>query len=430
MKKRYLIKGGRVVDPVNKVDAVLDILVSDGKIEKVAGGLDAKVDGIINAKGRIVSPGLIDMHVHLREPGREDEETVKTGTRAAVHGGFTSILCMPNTEPPLDRPHIIKSLKEVIAKDALCSVYIAGTITEDRSGEKLADFEKLKMEGVFAVTDDGSSIQDAILMEEALKNAALFKLLLIEHCEETSLSLGGVMNKGLISTKAGLRGISAKSEYLAIERNIELAKKLAVRIHIAHVSCKESVEIIRRAKKDGVRVTAETAPHYFTLTDEACAAYDTNTKMNPPLRTAEDVDALKAGLADGTIDVIATDHAPHTDSEKDVEFDYAPFGIIGLETALSLGIAELVDKKVLSWSGLISKFSSNPAGILGAPTGSLKEGSPADITIIDPDEEYIFKKESIESKSRNSPFINWKFRGRATTVFVNGAIAMKDGLLI
>ncbi len=430
MKKQYLIKGGRVVDPANSIDAPLDILISDGKIEKVGPGLKVIAHEIIDAKDKIVTPGLVDMHVHLREPGREDEETVKTGTRAAVHGGFTSILCMPNTEPPLDRPHIIKSLKDVIAKDAFCNVYIAGTITEDRSGRKLADFEKLKMEGAFAVTDDGSSIQDAALMEEALKNAALFKLLLIEHCEDTSLSLGGVMNKGFISTKAGLRGISAKSEYLAIERNLELAKKLAVRIHIAHVSCKESVELIRRAKKAGVKVTAETAPHYFTLTDDCCSTYDTNTKMNPPLRTKEDVDAIKAGLADGTIDIIATDHAPHTDSEKDVEFDYAPFGIIGLETALSLGIAELVDKKVLSWSGLISKFSANPAGILEMPTGNLKPGSPADITIIDPDKEYIFKKESIESRSKNSPFINWKLKGKAVTVFVQGTITMRDELIL
>jgi len=426
MKKRYLIKGGRVVDPVNKIDSGLDIIISDGKIEKVGPALDAKVDETINAKGHIVSPGLIDMHVHLREPGREDEETVKTGTRAAVRGGFTGILCMPNTEPPLDKPQIVQSLKDTIAKDALCNVYIAGAITIERAGRQLADFEKLKTEGIFAVTDDGSSIQDMTLMEEALKRAALFKLLLIEHCENTSLSLGGVMNKGFVSTKAGLRGIPAESEYLAIERNLKLAKKLSVRIHIAHVSCKKSVEMIRRAKKDGVKVTAETAPHYFTLTDECCATYDTNTKMNPPLRAKEDIDAIKAGLADGTIDVIATDHAPHTDSEKDVEFDYAPFGIIGLETALSLSIAELVDKKILSWSGLISKFSANPAGILGVPAGNLNEGSPADITIIDPDKEYVFKKESIESKSRNSPFINWKLKGRAVTVFVNGVITMRD----
>ncbi len=430
MSKRYLIKGGRVVDPVRKIDGPLDILISDGKIEKVGKGLNAKADEVIDAAGKIVAPGLIDMHVHLREPGREDEETIRTGSRAAVRGGFTGILCMPNTDPALDEPLIIKSLKDIIKRDALCGIFITGAITVERSGQKLTDFEKLKKEGIIAVSDDGSSVQDKKIMQEALERAKASSLLLIEHCEDPLLSAGGVMNKGFISTKMGLKGMPARSEYEAVKRVLELAKRSSGRVHIAHVSCKESIDLIRKAKKAGVEVTAETAPHYFTLTEECCATYDTNTKMNPPLRTKDDVEAVKMALADGTIDAIATDHAPHTDSEKDVEFDYAPFGIIGLETALSLGVTELVDKNILSWDQLILKLSANPAKILGIPGGSLKEGSPADVVIIDPGKEYTFKKDAIVSKSKNSPFIDWKLKGKAVTVLVAGQIAMKDELIL
>ncbi|MDD5135711.1 MAG: dihydroorotase [Candidatus Omnitrophica bacterium] len=430
MNKRYLIKGGTVIDPLNKINGVFDIIVSAGKIEKAGKDLSIKAGETIEAKGKIVAPGLIDMHVHLREPGREDEETVKSGSRAAVHGGFTGILCMPNTDPAIDKPEIVKTLKEIIASDAACSIFIAGAATLGRAGDKLTDFDKLKKEGVVAVSDDGSPVQDKGVMEEALESAKRSGLLLIEHCEDLNLAAGGVMNKGFVSTKAGLKGISARSEYDAVKRNLEIAKKTNSRIHIAHVSCKESVELIRKAKKDGVGVTAETAPHYFTLTEDCCVSYDTNTKMNPPLRTKEDVEAVKAGLADGTIDAIASDHAPHTDAEKDVEFDYAPFGIIGLETALSLGVTELIEKKVLSWNELILKLSANPAAILGLAGGSLKEGSPADITIIDPMKEFVFKKDSIESKSKNSPFLDWRLKGKAVTVFVNGKIIMKDEMIL
>ena len=430
MSKRYLIKGGRIIDPANKINAISDILISDGKIEKIGKEINAEADETIDAKGKIVAPGLVDMHVHLREPGREDEETVRTGSRAAVHGGFTGILCMPNTRPAIDNIHTIKALKEIIVKDALCNVFVAGTITLERAGKKLTDFEKLKKEGVVAVSDDGASVQNKDIMREALECSKKAGLVLIEHCEDPDLSAGGVMNKGFVSTKSGLRGIPAKAEYEAVRRNLGLARKTSGRIHIAHVSCKESVDLIRKAKKDGIQVTAETAPHYFTLTDECCTSYDTNTKMNPPLKAKEDVEAIKAGLADGTIDAIATDHAPHTDSEKDVEFDYAPFGIIGLETALSLGITELVDKKVLSWDELITKMSANPARILGVAGGSLKEGGPADITIIDPGKEYTFKKDSIESKSKNSPFIDWKLKGKVVSVFVKGVIVMRDELIL
>lgn len=430
MSTQCLIKGGRIIDPANKINALLDIIISGGKIEKIGKDLNIKSGETIDAKGKLVTPGFIDMHVHLREPGREDEETVKTGSRSAIRGGFTSILCMPNTDPAIDNPEIVKTLKGIITRDALCNVFITAAITDKRAGKKLTDFEKLKKEGVYAISDDGSPVQDKKLMREALDKAKASGILLIEHCEDLDLSAKGVMNRGFISTKIGLKGIPAKSEYEAVKRNLELAKKLSARIHIAHVSTKETVEFIRKAKKDGVLVTAETAPHYFTLSEECCVTYDTNTKVNPPLRTKEDVEAIKAGLADGSIDAIATDHAPHTDSEKDVEFDLAPSGVIGLETALALGVTELVEKKVLSWDMLVQKLSANPAKILGLKSGNLKEGSPADITIIDPEKEYMFRKDSIESKSKNSPFIDWKLKGKVITVFVNGKIVMRDELIL
>ena len=427
---KYLIKNCRLVDPVNGIDDIQDILIADGVINKIGKGLNIKADEIIDAKGKIAAPGFIDMHVHLREPGREDKETVRTGTRAAVRGGFTSVLSMPNTEPPIDNPKTAKLLKEIIDRDALCNVYIAGAITQGREGKKLTDFNLMKKEGIIAVTDDGSSVEDDSIMTEALKKAAAASVIVIDHCEDKKLSAGGVINKGFISTKMGLRGISKESEYAIVKRDIELAARLKTKIHIAHVSCKQSVDLIRNAKKDGIAVTAETAPHYFALIEECCVTYDTNTKMNPPLRTEDDVESIKKGLSDGTIDAIATDHAPHTDSEKDVEFDLAPFGIIGLETALSLAAMELIDKKRLSWADLILKMSANPAKILGLKRTGLKAGSVADIVIIDPDKEYIYKKDAIESKSKNSPFINWKLKARVTDVFVGGKIVMRNEAIV
>lgn len=426
---KYLIKNGRVIDPANKIDDILDILISDGKIEKVGKNLDEKSCQAIDAKEKIVAPGLADMHVHLREPGREDKETVLTGTRAAVRGGFTTIACMPNTEPALDNPQIIKTLKILIKKNAICDVKIVGAITENRLGKKLTDFAALVKEGVIAVSDDGSSVDNEAVMLEALKRSKKDGLLIISHCEDAKLSAGGVINRGFISTKMGLRGISNESEYERIKRDIELAKKASAKIHIAHISCKESVDIIRKAKKAGVEVTAETAPHYFSLTENCCVTYDTNTKMNPPLRAKEDIDAIKKGLKDGTIDVIATDHAPHTDSEKDVEFDFAPFGIIGLETALSLAVMELVDTKILSWPELITKMSVSPIKILGLDKGSLAKSKAADIIIIDPNKEYTYAKDLIESKSKNSPFTGWKLKAKISHVFVEGKLVMKDELI-
>lgn len=421
---KYLIRGGRLVDPVNNTDKECDISISGGRVEclgEISGG---KFDAVIEAKGRIVVPGLVDMHTHLREPGREDKETVASGTRAAVRGGFTTVACMPNTEPAIDSVKTVELVKEIAKRDAICGVAVVGAITRSREGEVLVDMAALKKAGVVALSDDGSSVDDDALMEQALKCAKANKLLLIGHCEVKELSAGGMINKGFISTKMGLRGIPASSEYEAVKRDIELTEKFGASIHIAHVSCAESVKIIREAKLRGVKVTAETTPHYFALTDECCVTYDTNTKMNPPLRTAEDVKAIKKGLADGTIDAIATDHAPHTDSEKDVEFDFAPFGIIGLETALSLAVMELIEGKVLSWSDLVMKLSVNPARILGLDCNGLKIGAAADIAVIDPDREYLYKKDAIESKSKNSPFINWKMKAKVTDVFVGGRPAM------
>ena len=417
---KYVIKNAHVIDPANKMDGDFDIMVSDGRIEKIDKNISVSADEIIDALGKIAAPGLVDMHTHLREPGREDEETILTGTLAAVKGGFTSIACMPNTEPPLDNPAIIKSLKDVIKKDARANVLIIGSITEGRAGKRATDFHKMKKVGAVAVSDDGSSVDDETVMAGAFEQSKEENLLIIAHCEDRKMSEHGVMNHGFTATKLGLKGISSKSEYERVKRDIELAKNASARLHIAHVSTKESVDIIRRAKAEGVKVTAETAPHYLALTEECCAAYDTNTKMNPPLRSGEDVEELKKGLKDGTIDVIATDHAPHTDSEKDVEFAFAPFGIIGLETALSLSAMELVEKKVLSWPELITKMSVNPSKILGIDRGSLKKGEIADIVIIDPNGEYTYTEDSIVSRSKNSPFINWILKGKVSKVFVGG----------
>jgi dihydroorotase len=416
-----LIKNGHVIDPVNGIDGVFDILIETGKISKVSKNIIAKAERIIDAKGKIVAPGLIDMHVHLREPGREDIETVASGTSAAVSGGMTSICSMPNTYPAIDNAEALKRLKEIIKKDSLANVFIVAAITKGRNGAEITDMQAMKKEGAIAVSDDGNSVGDESVMSKAAKIAKENGLLLISHCENKNISKNGVVNEGITATKLGLRGIPRRAEYEFVERDINLAEKAKSKIHIAHVSTKESVEIIRKAKKKGISVTAETAPHYFVLDETACVTYDTRTKMNPPLRSPEDVEAVIQGLADGTIDAIASDHAPHGKHEKEIEFEFASFGIIGLETALPLGIMNLVDKKRISWTRLIELMSANPAKILGLKQkGSLSVGSDADITIIDPTEEWVVTRDSIRSKSKNSPFIGWKLKGLATDVIVGG----------
>lgn len=417
-----LIKGGRVIDPVNKIDAVMDVLIEGDKISKVAKNIKSQAEAVIDAADKIIIPGIIDIHVHLREPGREDKETVATATAAAAKGGITTVLAMPNTQPAMDCPQSIELLKEIICEDAKVNVLICGTITLGRLGQELSDIAALKKSGVKAISDDGTSVDDDGLMLEAFEKAKSAGLLTICHSEDKKLSGKGVINSGFNATRLGLRGISNESEYKRIKRDIELAQKAGACLHIAHVSCKESIEIIAQAKKKGVKVTCETAPHYFALSEDDIVDYDTNMKINPPLRSKEDVAAVKIGLKNGTIDAIASDHAPHTENEKDIEFERAEFGKIGLESGLAVSIMELIDKKVLTWPELVEKMVVNPAKILEIDQGSLGVGASADIIIVDASQEFILDKKSIVSKSKNSPFIGKKVKGSVEYTICNGKI--------
>ncbi len=420
-----LIKNGRVIDPANKIDAVMDILIEDNKISKVAKNIQVKAETIIDAENKIVAPGIIDMHVHLREPGREDKETVASGTAAAAKGGVTTVLAMPNTQPAMDCPKSVELLQKIIDKDAKVNVLVCGAITKGRLDQELTDILALKKSGVYALSDDGASVDNDDLMLEALKKAKQARVLVICHCEDKKLSGKGVINSGFNSTRLGLRGISNESEYKRVKRDIELAEKAGTCVHIAHVSCHESVEIIAKAKKKGIKVTCETAPHYFALSEDDIVDYDTNMKINPPLRTKEDIAAIKAGLKDGTIDAIASDHAPHTENEKDIEFDRAEFGKIGLESGLAISIMELIDKKILSWPELIEKLAVNPARILGIDSGVLSIGAAADIIIVDADKKFVLDKKSIVSKSKNSPFIGRTLKGTVEYTIFNGKVVYK-----
>ena len=419
---KLLIKNGRVIDPANKRDGVFDVLVENGKISKVAKNIKLGNAEIIDAKDKIVIPGLFDMHVHLREPGREDKETIKSATKAALKGGVTSVLAMPNTIPAIDSVENVKLVERIINKTACANVFIAGTITKNRLGEKLVDIVRLKKKGVVAITDDGSSVDKDDLFLEALKKAKANKLLVICHSENKELSANGMVNLGLTSTRMGLRGISKESEYKRVSRDIKLAEKSAAAVHIAHISCRESVELIAKAKKKSINITCETAPHYFSLSEEDTLNYDTNKKMNPPLRGKDDIEAIKQGLKNGTIDAIASDHAPHTENEKDIEFEHAEFGVVGLETELAAAITELVDTGILDWPQLVKKMSFNPARILGTNRGTLNESSAADIIIVSPDKEWMAIKENIISKSKNSPFLGKKLKGVVEYTICDGKI--------
>ncbi len=419
---KILIKNGRVIDPANNIDGIYDILVENDKISKVTRDIDMQADNIIDATDKIVMPGIVDMHVHLREPGREDKETITTGTMAALRGGVTSILAMPNTQPAIDCPENVELLKSIIDETAQVNVFICAAITKERLGKELTDISKLKKEGVVAISDDGSSIDNDELMLQALKKAKEQDILVISHCEDKSLSAGGVVNLGIISTRLGLRGISCESEYKRVQRDLQLAEKAKARIHIAHVSCKESVELIAQAKKKGIKVTAEVTPHHFYLTDEAVLGFDTNMKMNPPLRNKNDLRALKEGLKKGIIDVVASDHAPHTENEKEIEFERAEFGVIGLETGLAVSITELVKTGLLDWPDLVKKLCLNPAKILGIAKGTLGVGRDADIIVVSPDKEWVVKKEEFVSKSKNSAFLGKKLTGVVEYTIYNGRI--------
>lgn len=422
---KIAIKNGRVIDPTNNIDECLDVLIENTKISRVAKNLNEPSAQVIDASGKIVMPGLVDMHVHLREPGREDKETIASGTKAALKGGVTTMLAMPNTTPALDSYDTALLLKGIIQDTALCRVLICGCITKSRLGKEIVDYSMLRKEGVVAISDDGSSVDSAEVFQKALRKAREQKILAICHCEDKNLSAEGVMNLGSYSTRLGLRGISNESEYKRVQRDIQLAEKAKCPIHIAHVSCAESVEIIAKAKKKGVKVTAETAPHYFSLTEEAALDYDTNKKMNPPLRSKIDRDAVRQALIKGIIDVIASDHAPHTISEKEIEFDRAEFGVIGLETELAAAITYLVHTRLLSWTDLARKMSMNPAKILGIDKGTLTPGEAADIIIVDPEAQWQVKREDIVSKSKNSAFLGMTLRGCVDYTIYNGIIAWK-----
>jgi len=425
------IKGGTLIDPVKEMNEKRDLIIEGERITKIIPpgiySRDDKKICIIDASDRIVVPGLIDMHVHLREPGYEYKETILTGAMAGAAGGFTGLACMPNTSPTND----CRSVTEFIIKEGdqnnFSKIYPVAAITVGQLGECLTEFGDLKEAGAVAVSDDGLPVINSEIMRRALEYASYHGLTVISHCEDLSLSENGVMHEGTVSTQIGLPGIPSESEEIMISRDIALAKLTGCPVHIAHVSSAGSIELIKRAKESGVPVTAETAPHYFSLNHNAVRGYDTNTKMKPPLRTEDDVEAVKMGLADGVIDVIATDHAPHSALDKQVEFDKAAFGIIGLETAVPL-VLGLVRQGVLTISQAIRKMSYNPASILGIPCGSLQEKGRADLSIIDTEYEYELREEDILSKSKNTPFLGETLRGRNNLTMIGGKIVWERGL--
>lgn len=423
---QILIKNGRVIDPSSDIDTPLSVLIENGKIKALEKNIKASSDTkIIDASGKIVVPGLIDMHVHLREPGYEHKETIYTGTLAAAYGGFTTIACMPNTNPVIDNQAVVEFIISKAKKEGFVNVLPIGCITKGQKGEELSEIGELVNSGVVAISDDGEPVMNASLMKAALEYSKMFNLLVISHAEDKNLSLKGSMNEGFTSTKLGLTGIPRIAEEVMIARDILINEYTKGKLHIAHISTKNSVDIIRQAKERGIKVTAEVTPHNFTLTDKCLEEFNTNFKMNPPLREKYDLEAIKSGLADGTIDVIASDHAPHNIVYKDTEFDLASFGIIGLETSLPLSL-QLVHKKILSLNELIKKMSLNPAKILNIDKGTLTPGKDADITIIDLNKEFIVDITSFKSRSHNSPFNGLKLKGKAWMTIVSGKIVYPE----
>ncbi len=416
------IRNGRVIDPANQVDAVRDVCVRDGKIAAEP-ALDAPV---LDATGLVVTPGLIDLHVHLREPGRSDKETIETGTRCAACGGFTTVVCMPNTSPPADNAGSIAFIKQRAEAVGCVNVFPTGTISKNLEGAEMAPIGSLKRAGVVAITDDGHCVQNNELMRRALEYAKMFELPLMDHCQDNSLVSDGVMHEGYWSHLLGLKGWPSVGEEVIVARNIMLAELADWHIHCQHLSSARSVRLVREAKKRGVKISAEACPHHFTLTDENCKGYDTNFKMNPPLRTPRDVEAILEGLADGTIEVICSDHAPHCAFEKEVEFDKAPFGIIGLETELALSLMALVHKKLLTLPQLVEKFTTGPARLLRLNKGTLSVGADADITVMDPSREWVYDVNQTASKSRNTPFHGRSLKGKAVATIVGGRVAWQE----
>jgi dihydroorotase len=416
-----LIKNGRVIDPSQTMDRVTNLLIRDGRIA----GYDAAPNGqdtIIDAAGKIVSPGLIDMHVHLREPGREEDETIATGTAAALAGGFTSIACIPNTEPPIDTQGTVEFILHQAARADNCNVFVVACVSKGREGKELAEIGQLVQAGAIAFSDDGAPVYDSELMRRAFEYCRMFDKPVLNHAEVRELTHGGVMHEGLVSLVLGLPGMPSAAEDAMTARDIALADFTGGRIHIMHVSSAGSVELIRRAKSRGVRITTEVCPHHFSLTDESLRSFDSNFKMSPPLRARRDVETCIAGLADGTIDCIATDHAPHAREKKMRELDQAPFGIVGLETALGLVVSKLIEPGHLDWPAALAKMTINPARILGLDKGTLAVGADADVTIIDPEARWTVDPAKFRSKSINTPFAGWHLRGRADVVIVGGRV--------
>jgi len=447
-----LLTGGRVIDPANRFDAPADLLIVDGKIAALGKAAAAQAPADVekmDVSGLVVCPGLIDLHVHLREPGQTAKETIASGTAAAARGGFTSVVCMPNTAPAIDNAGTVALIRERAAKQGVVNVFVTGAITKGIAGEELAPIGGLKRAGVVAITDDGHCVQNNELMRRACEYAKMFDLPVMDHCQDYSLVTDGVMHEGYWSTALGLRGWPSAGEEMIVARNILLAELTGARIHCQHLSAAGSVQLLREAKKRGVPISGEACPHHFTLTDAAIAgsekfwaedgkpifpdagrqtpdalpswpAYDTNFKMNPALRSAHDREAILDGLADGTIDILCSDHAPHCDYEKEVEFDYAPFGITGLETGLALSLMQLYHTKRLSLTDLIAKYTVAPARLLRLSKGTLSVGADGDVTVLDPDREWSFDRSATASKSLNNPFYGWTLKGRATAAIVDG----------
>ncbi len=418
-QNNWILAGARVIDPANDVDEIRNIYVRDGKIvtAEEMEGVDAEE---LDLTGKVVAPGLIDVHVHLRQPGKPEAETVRSGTLAAAAGGFTTVVAMPNTSPVTDNAAQVQYVRELGERDGVVHVLVCGAMSRGLNGEEMAPIGGLYSAGAVALSDDGRCIQNHELMRHVVEYAGSFDLPIMDHCEDKVLAANGVMHEGYWSVLLGMRGIPSASEELVIARNIILARMSGTHIHMQHVSAKGSVEMLRNARKNGVRVSGEATPHHIALTDVEIKRFDTNYKMNPPLRSEEDRMAIIEGLKDGTLTIIATDHAPHTLTAKQVEFDYAPFGIIGLETALPVTLTELYHKGYLTLPELISKFTKGPAEMLGRPIGTLSPGSAADITVIDPDVAHTVDARSFYSKSRNTPFDGYQARGRAVATFVDG----------
>ena len=424
MSERLLVKGGRVLDPGQGLDGTLDLLLENGRVAQLGKRLPARGAQVVDAAGLVVAPGFIDLHVHLREPGREDKETIFSGSRAAAAGGFSAVCAMPNTDPVNDNAGLTRAILERAARDAVVRVHPIGAITRGSRGEELAEYGDLRDAGCVAVSDDGRPVASARMLRRALEYARAFSLTLIDHCEEPTLSEQAAMNEGPVSTLLGLRGAPWASEAIVVERDVLLAELTQGKLHIAHISTAAGVDAVRRGKARGVRVSAEATPHHLLLTDQAVkdSGYDTATKMNPPLRSEADRLAVLEGLRDGTIDCIATDHAPHTVDDKNVEYDQAAFGIVGLETAVALCLDRLVRPGLLDLRQLVALLSTNPARVLGLPGGALVPGSPADVTLLDLELKRRVEPERFASKGRNTPFAGWTLEGWPVTTIVAGRV--------